>query len=80
MRTAVEADAPAGSFNVIGRIVDADTGQPIEFAFITILKPGTDVGTWFNNRDDTQIASSAITKPTAATAPSRRSRRRSIRS
>lgn len=62
VRTTVEENAPAGSFNVVGRIVDADTGQPVEFAFITILKPGTDVGTWFNNRDDTQIASSAITE------------------
>lgn len=62
VQTAVEADTPAGSFNVLGRMVDADTGQPIEFAFITVLVPGTDVGAWFNNRDDTQVASSAISE------------------
>ena len=61
MRTAVQADQPAGSFNVVGRVIDADTGDPIEFAFVTLLKPGTDLGTWFDNPDETQVASTAIT-------------------
>lgn len=60
-RTAITADVPAGAINVIGRVVDADTGQPIEFAFVAILKPGVDLGTWFSNPDDTQVAAHAIT-------------------
>lgn len=60
-RTEVKADVPAGAINVIGRVVDADTGQPIEFAFVVVLKQGVDLGTWFNNPDDTQVAANAIT-------------------
>lgn len=60
-RTEVKADVPAGSINVTGRVVDADTGQPIEFAFVVVLKQGVDLGTWFNNPDDTQVAANAIT-------------------
>ena len=40
MQTEVQSDQPAGSFNVVGRVIDADTGEPIEFAFVTLLKPG----------------------------------------
>ena len=61
MQTAVKGDTPAGSFNVVGRVVDADTGEPIEFAFVTVLKPGTDLQAWFNEPDETQVASTAIT-------------------
>ena len=61
MQTTVQSDQPAGSFNVVGRIVDADTGEPIEFAFVTVLKPGTDLQAWYDNPDDTQVASNAIT-------------------
>ena len=61
MQTKVQSDQPAGSFNVVGRVIDADTGEPIEFAFVTILKPGTDLGAWFDNPDETQVASNAIT-------------------
>jgi hypothetical protein len=61
MQTEVQSDQPAGSFNVVGRVVDADTGEPIEFAFVTVLKPGVDLGTWFDNPDETQVASTAIT-------------------
>ena len=71
----MQSDQPAGSFNVVGRVVDADTGEPIEFAFVTMLKPGTDLGP--GSTTPTRHRSPPRRSPTrtASTPPSRRWRR-----
>jgi len=63
VKTEIKADQPAGSINVVGRVINADTGDPIEFAFVTILQPGVDIGAWYDNPDETQVAATAITDP-----------------
>ena len=54
--------AAAGRLSVRGRLVDADTLEPIEGGFVFLLKPGVDVGSWFADRDDSQVASSGVTE------------------
>ena len=61
VRTEVKAEAPADAVNATGRVIDADTGIPLEFAFVTVLQPGVDIRAWFENPDDTQVAATAIT-------------------
>ena len=60
-QTTVGQTVEPGSITPTGTIIDADTGEPIESAFVTILKPGVDPATWFQNPNDTDVASSAIT-------------------
>jgi hypothetical protein len=51
----------AGAVPVTGRVVDADTGQPIFFVFVYILKPGTDPqGWWQAGGSDADVASSGL--------------------
>jgi hypothetical protein len=47
---------------VTGRVVDSDTGKGVVFAFVYLLKPGTDLQTWINGGgSDADVASSGIT-------------------
>ncbi len=49
-----------GSITVSGRIIDADTGGPIEGAYFIILKPGVDPGTWYYAPDETQALATGV--------------------
>jgi hypothetical protein len=42
-------------------VVDADSGRPIAGAVVYMLTPGTDLQAWFNNPQQSQIASFART-------------------
>ena len=44
-----------------GFVVDADSGRPIAGAVVYMLTPGTDLEAWFNNPQQSQIASFART-------------------
>jgi hypothetical protein len=47
---------------VTGRVVDSDTGKGVIFAFVYLLKPGTDLQEWINGGGtDADIATSGIT-------------------
>ena len=50
---------------VTGRVVDSDTGKGVIFAFVYLLKPGTDLQAWINGGgSDADIATSGITDDT----------------
>ena len=53
--------AANGSITVTGRILDTDTGQPLEGAFFTLLKPGVDPVVWLGNPQDAQVLASGST-------------------
>ena len=54
----VKVGVAAGSIVLTGRVVDADTGQPISDALIAILKSGTDVQAWYSSPNSGDLATS----------------------
>ncbi len=44
-----------------GQVLDADSGRPVEGAVVFLLTPGTDLGTWVNDPEDSQVVSFAKT-------------------
>ena len=59
--TTVGGAIEPGSVSPSGTLIDGDTGDPIEGAFVVILEQGVDPGTWFQSPNDDEVASSAIT-------------------
>jgi S1-C subfamily serine protease len=54
------ASVPSGSegaSTVSGRVIDVDSGQPIEGAVVFVLKPGTDPASWAQAPDATKLVS-----------------------
>lgn len=50
-----------GAVKVTGKVVDADTGKPIPFVFIYILKPGVDPQAWAQSGSQADTASIGLT-------------------
>jgi Trypsin-like peptidase domain len=60
--TTVGGGTQGSTVPVTGRVVDSDTGKGVAFAFIYLLKPGTDIQTWINGGgSDADVATSGIT-------------------
>jgi S1-C subfamily serine protease len=56
-QTTIGSAAASGSATLSGLVQNADSGRPIEGAVIFLLVPGTDIDAWFNNPQETQVAS-----------------------
>jgi hypothetical protein len=54
----------AGAVSVTGRVLDADTGKPINFVLVDILKPGVDPQAWASGGSQADVASSGLTDET----------------
>lgn len=50
----------AGGVKVTGRILDSDTGKPVPFVFVYILKPGVDPQKWLQGGTQAEVASSGL--------------------
>ena len=61
VETSVGDPAAAGALTIRGRILDADTGSPIEGGFFFLLKPGVEVASWYSDRDERDVAASGVT-------------------
>ena len=57
--TTVKVGVAAGSIVLTGRVVDADTGQPIADALVAVLKPGIDLRAWYSSPSSADLATVA---------------------
>jgi hypothetical protein len=60
-QTTIGSVAATDVATLAGFVVDADSGRPIPGAVVYLLAPGTDLQTWFNSPQQSQIVSFATT-------------------
>ncbi len=60
-QTTIGSVGTSGSASLSGRVIDADSGKPVPGAVVFLLAPGTDLQTWFNSPQESQIVSFAKT-------------------
>ena len=60
-QTTIGAVGASDVATLAGLVVDADSGNPIAGAVVYLLAPGTDLQTWFNSPQQSQIVSFATT-------------------
>ena len=60
--TVGQPGAGNGLVAVTGRIIDADTGKPIPWVFVYILKPGTDPQAWSQTGSQADVASLGLSE------------------
>ena len=60
-QTTVGSVGTSGSATLAGVVIDADSGRPVPEAVVFLLVPGTNIGAWVDNPQESQIASFAKT-------------------